>query len=118
MKTVAPLTSESTVSFCSFTFSGTYSIVRVQSDDEQLRVSRPRHGRRKLTADLAMRVTRARGSSKFSMPSETASCCACAWADAGALALSFRGMSDKEWRVAERSIQLGVDGDRDDGMSE
>lgn len=27
MKTVAPLTSESTVSFCSFTFSGTYSIV-------------------------------------------------------------------------------------------
>jgi hypothetical protein len=113
MKTVAPLTSESTVSFCSFTFSGTYSIVRVQSDDAQLRVSRPRHGRRKLTADLAMRVTRARGSSKFSMPSETASCCACAcaWADAGALALSFRGMF-------ERSIQLGVDSDRDDGVSE
>jgi hypothetical protein len=43
------------------------------------------------TADFAIRVTRARGSSKFSIPSETASCCACA--DAGVLAVSFRGMA-------------------------
>ncbi len=50
------------------------------------------------TADFAIRVTRARGSSKFSMPSETASCCACA--DAGVLALSFRGMA-RPGRVAD-----------------
>ena len=104
MKTVAPLTSESTVSFCSFTFSGTYSI-GVFSLTRYYACLDHRNSRCERTADLAMRVTRARGSSKFSMPSETASCCACAWADAGALALSFRGMSDNEWRVTERSIQ-------------
>jgi hypothetical protein len=103
MKTVAPLTSESTVSFCSFTFSGTYSFggVEVFSLTRYYARPNPRFNRRKLTADLAMRVTRARGSSKFSIPSETASCCACAWADAGALTLSFRGISDTEWQVAE-----------------
>jgi len=57
----------------------------------------PCHGREdyglysvRRTADFAIRVTRARGSSKFSMPSETASCWACA--EAGALAFSLRGI--------------------------
>ena len=47
-------------------------------------------GKNTRTADFAIRVTSARGSSKFSMPSETESCCACA--EAGVLELSFRGM--------------------------
>jgi len=49
------------------------------------------------TAEFAIRVTRARGSSKVSIPSETASCCACA--DAGVLAVSFRGMARSRIKV-------------------
>jgi hypothetical protein len=48
-------------------------------------------------ADFAIRVTRARGSSKLSIPSETVSCCVCA--DAGVLALSFRGMAGSRIKV-------------------
>ena len=56
-----------------------------------MRANKSIGGKNARTADFAIRVTSARGSSKFSMPSETASCCACA--DAGVLALSFRGMT-------------------------
>lgn len=53
--------------------------------------ARLQHREKKRTADFAIRVTSARGSSKFSMPSDTAFCWACA--DAGVLALSFRGIA-------------------------
>jgi hypothetical protein len=65
--------------------------IEVLSGFPSVRASYTATGMNTRTADFAIRVTRARGSSKFSIPSETASCCACA--DAGVLALSFRGMA-------------------------
>ena len=62
-----------------------------------VRASYTATGMKTRTADFAIRVTRARGSSKFSIPSETASCCACA--EAGVLALSFRGMAGLRIKV-------------------
>jgi hypothetical protein len=84
MKTVAPATNESTISSCRFTFSGTPSIGEYMGICDQsntlLRVSRPRHSR--LNARQFSRCgSRECVEAQISVPSETASCCACAWAD-------------------------------------
>ena len=101
------------MSFCSFAFSGTYKskfFLRFPS----MRANYTTKEMSTRTADFAIRVTRARGSSKFSIPSETASCCACA--DAGVLAVSFRGMAGSRIKVNSEMLTGYSVGRRDEGV--
>ena len=101
------------MSFWSFAFSGTYKskfFLRFPS----MRANYTTKGMNTRTADFAIRVTRARGSSKFSIPSETASCCACA--DAGVLAVSFRGMAGSRIKVNSEMLTGYSVGRRDEGV--